>query len=90
MEIFWSEPAEKDVSAIVAYIARDNVAAALELDDLLRNAADSLAAFPEKGKPGRVPGTRELVAHKNYIIVYTVFASAVYTVAVAHAARQWP
>ena len=90
MEIFWSEPAEKDVSVIVEYIARDNVAAALELDDLLRNAADSLAAFPEKGKPGRVPGTRELVAHKNYIIVYTVFASTVYIVAVAHAARQWP
>lgn len=90
MEIFWSEPAEDDVRAIVEYSARDNVAAALELDDLLRNAADSLAAFPEKGKPGRVPGTRELVAHKNYIIVYTIFAAAVYIVAVPHAARQWP
>jgi addiction module RelE/StbE family toxin len=90
MKIVWAEPAEQDLDTIVEHIAKDKLQAALDMDDLLRDCADGLALFPKKGKPGRVPGTREIVAHKNYIMVYVVTSDAVQIVAVLHAARLWP
>lgn len=90
MKIIWSELAEEDLDAIVDYIARDNLQAALDMDSLLQDAADGLALFPDKGKPGQIPGTRELVAHKNYILVYGLAPDAVHIAAVLHSARQWP
>ena len=51
MQVVWSEPAEQDLDAIVEYIAKDNLQAALDMDSLLRKAADSLILFPEKENP---------------------------------------
>ncbi|CAK7067306.1 MAG: Toxin RelE2 [Desulfovibrio sp.] len=90
MEVVWSEPAEKNLDAIVTYIAADNIHAALEMDDLLREAANKLAQFPQKGKPGRVPGTRELTPHPHYVLVYLLREKSVHIVTVLHTARQWP
>jgi toxin ParE1/3/4 len=43
------------------------------------------------GRPGRVPGTRELVvAGTPYIVAYRVTASRVDVLAIIHAARRWP
>ena len=90
MEVIWSERAEQNLASIVEFIARDNVQAALEMDMLLQNAADGLAVFPHKGKPGRVPGTRELVAHEHYILVYRLADNAVCIVTVLHTSMRWP
>ena len=90
MEVLWSLLAERDLDAIAEYIARDNLDAALALDEHIRNAADDLAMFPRKGKPGRVPGTRELVVHPSYIMVYTMENKAVHIIAMLHATMQWP
>ena len=90
MKVIWSASAEGDLDTIVEYIAKDNLQAALEMDDRLRDSADGLAVFPEKGKPGRFPGTREFVAHKNYILVYVIAPDAIQIVTVLHSARQWP
>ena len=90
MEIIWSVVAEADLESIVEYIARDNMAAALVVDDLLRHAAQELAFFPKKGKPGRYPGTRELVAHEHYLLVYAVTGEMVQIVAVLHTSRKYP
>ena len=90
MKVIWSEYAENDLDAIVEYIANDNFHASLELDDLLRSSANGLAVFPERGRPGRIPCTRELVIHKNYILVYVVAPDAIKIVTVLHSARQWP
>ena len=90
MEIIWSAQAEQDLESIVEFIARDNVNAALEIDALLQNSAERLSAFPCQGKPGRVPGTRELVADEHYILVYVVSAEVIHIAAVLHSSRQWP
>ncbi|WP_313517846.1 type II toxin-antitoxin system RelE/ParE family toxin [Brevundimonas sp.] len=45
---------------------------------------------PGLGRVGRVPGTRELVAHQNYVLVYDVVDDQVRILRVLHAARQWP
>ena len=90
MEVIWSERAEQCLASIVEFIARDNVQAALEMDMQLQNVADGLAIFPYTGKPGRVPGTRELVAHEYYILVYRLTDNAVHIVTVLHSSMRWP
>lgn len=90
MELFWTPEAIQDRDEIYDYIEADNPAAALVLDDLFEEKAGRLVNHPEIGRPGREAGTRELVAHKNYIFVYDVTTSLVRVLRVLHAARQWP
>ncbi|MDL2313835.1 type II toxin-antitoxin system RelE/ParE family toxin [Desulfovibrio sp. OttesenSCG-928-C14] len=90
MLVIWSVSAERDLEAITEYIARDNLQAALALDDFIRDAANGLPAFPRQGKPGRIPGLRELVVHENYIVVYEIAEDEINIITVLHAARQWP
>ena len=90
MEVIWSAVAEADLESIVDYIARDNLTAALAMDDLLRHTAQELTIFPKKGKPGRYPGTRELVVHEHYLLVYTVAGESVHIVTVLHTSRKYP
>jgi len=90
MEVIWSERAEQNLASVVEFIARDDIRAALEMDRALQNAADGLAVFPHKGKPGRIPGTRELVAHEHYILVYRLTDDAVYIVTVLHTSMRRP
>jgi len=72
------------------YIAQDNPAAALAFDELMSEKALRLIDHPGLGRPGRVPGTRELTAHQNYVLVYDTNADLVRVLRVLHAARQWP
>ena len=67
-----------------------STSAALALDELLSEKAARLIDHPQFGRPGRIIGTRELVAHRNYILVYDVTADTVRVLRVLHAARQWP
>ena len=67
MRLVWARPAATDRREIRAYIAQDNPSAALALDELLSERAARLIDHPQLGQPGRVAGTRELVAHRNYI-----------------------
>jgi addiction module RelE/StbE family toxin len=89
-ELVWLELARADLLAIVDYISDDNPAAAQRLKDDIEAKVASLPGFPGMGRPGRVKGTRELVAWANYIIVYAEDASSVRVLRVLHAAQQWP
>lgn len=64
--------------------------AALALDELFSEKAALLLHHPGLGRTGRVPGTRELVAHRNYILIYDTASDTVRILRVLHAARQWP
>lgn len=90
MKLLWTEPARDDRRAIREYIALDNPVAAVELDEQLSARTGQLAEQPESGRPGRVVGTRELVAHRHYVIIYEVVASKVYILRVLHTSRRWP
>jgi len=90
MELFWTPEAIQDRNDIYEFIEADNPAAALALDELLAEKAGRLVDHPGLGKPGRAPGTRELVAHQNYILVYDTAGDLVRVLRVLHAARQWP
>ena len=90
MELFWTPETTQDRDEIYDYIEADNPAAALALDELLAEKAGRLVDHPGLGRLGRVAGTRELVAHQNYILAYDVADDLVRVLRVLHAARQWP
>jgi len=64
--------------------------AALALDELFSEKAALLLHHPGLGRTGRVPGTRELIAHRNYILIYDTAGDTIRILRVLHAARQWP
>jgi toxin ParE1/3/4 len=66
MELFWTPEARQDRDEIYDYIEADNPTAALALDELFAEKAGRLVDHTGLGRPGRVTGTRELVAHQNY------------------------
>lgn len=89
-QLLWHASAREDVIDIITYIAARDPAAARRMRDLFDSAIRPLAKHPFLFRPGRVEGTRELVAHPNYIIVYRVTDTAVHIVSVLHARRQYP
>ncbi|AAZ37973.1 type II toxin-antitoxin system mRNA interferase toxin, RelE/StbE family [Pseudomonas savastanoi pv. phaseolicola] len=90
MKLFWTPEAVQDRDRIYDYIEADNPSAALALDELFEERSGRLVDHPGIGKPGRIVGTCELVAHRNYILVYDVVDNAVRVLRVLHAARHWP
>lgn len=89
-ELFWTPEATQDRDEIYDYIEADNPAAALALDELFSEKAERLVDHPNLGRPGRVADTLELVAHRNYILIYDLAGDFVRVLRVLHAARQWP
>jgi addiction module RelE/StbE family toxin len=90
VRVEWTDAATADRDAIYVYIDADSPRAAISLDERFREVTERLSRFPRLGRPGRVPNTREFVAHRNYIIVYEVDDDAVRILRVLHSARQWP
>jgi len=90
MALFWTPEAIQDRNEIYDYIEADNPTAALALDELFSEKADRLVDQPGLGRLGRSAGTRELVAHQNYILVYDVSGDLVRILRVLHTAKQWP
>jgi plasmid stabilization system protein ParE len=42
------------------------------------------------GRAGEIAGTRELIPHESYRVVYEVNADAVWILALVHTALPWP
>lgn len=90
MKLVWTRQAHADRKTIREYIVQHAPAAALALDELFSEKASLLIDHPNLGRQGRVHGTRELVAHRNYILVYDLSGDLVRVLRLLHAARQWP
>lgn len=86
----WKPKAIDDFKSITAYIAQDNPRAALETGDMLIQKAERLDEHPELGRTGRMKGTRELVTHHNYVLIYRVTGETVEVLRVKHSAMRWP
>ncbi|HWE63844.1 MAG TPA: type II toxin-antitoxin system RelE/ParE family toxin [Chloroflexota bacterium] len=83
--------ARSDLRDVIIYIAQDNPDAAERIEDRIIQATRRLISHPEMGRPGRVPGTRELVvASTPYVVPYRIRGERVELLAVIHTARQWP
>ncbi len=62
------------------------------MDLLFSEAAAKLAEFPMLGHVGKILGTRELIPHESYRLVYEIAINenTVWVLALVHTARQWP
>jgi addiction module RelE/StbE family toxin len=90
MDLFWTPEAIADREDIYDHIEADKPTAALALDEIFSEKAWLLIHHPNLGRKGRVMGTRELVVHPNYLLVYDVADERVRILRVLHAAMQWP
>jgi addiction module RelE/StbE family toxin len=91
MRIVVSPQARADLRDIFLYIAADNPAAARSLLKRIRSRITDLKDASHLGRPGRVPGTRELIiAGTPYIIPYQISSDQLRILRVYHGARQWP
>lgn len=91
MEIRWSPEAADDLERIVERIRRDDPRTARTLANRIFERCTSLQTVPNRGRIGRIAGTRELVlAPLPYIVVYRVKPDAVEVVRIYHGAQNWP
>ena len=90
MRVIWTPEAQQDRADIWDFIAADNPRAAVRIDELFSNAATRLAEHPKLGRPGQIVGTRELIPHESYRLVYEIERETVWLLALVHTARQWP
>ena len=88
MLIKWTRAALASVDEIAGFIAKENPTRATSFVLELQAAVTQLQAHPGMGRAGRVPGTRELVLHKNYIAIYRVRGDVVEILRLHHAARN--
>jgi toxin ParE1/3/4 len=88
----WSPEAIDDLAALRAYIEQDDPAAAQRVAlHIVRNVETPLPNNLDMGRPGRVPGTRELVIPKtSFIVPYRVVGNAIEVLRIFHGARRWP
>ena len=91
MGIRWSPAATEDLFRIVEYVAKENAPAAQRVGNTIYENVDALNSFPNRGRGGRVEGTREMpVASLPFIVVYRVVEETVDIPRVIHGAQRWP
>ena len=88
MLIKWTQTALASVDDIAGFIAKDDPTRATSFVLELQSAVTKLQNHPCMGRAGRVPVTRELVLHKNYIAIYRVRGDMVEILRLHHAARN--
>lgn len=61
MKLTWSRDATNDLIDIRNYVSADDAGAAARLAASILDCIASLERFPQRGRTGRIAGTRELV-----------------------------
>jgi toxin ParE1/3/4 len=85
MRVKWTRKALVDLDKAVEFIAADKPTAATDVALKIWEAAKIIARQPGMGRPGRVPGTRELVIPGlPYILPYMEKDGAVFVLRVMH------
>jgi toxin ParE1/3/4 len=91
MKVVWSQRAIGHLVAIRKFIERDSDGNAALVAARILDAIETLRTQPQMGRPGRLPGTRELVVSGTpYIVPYRVRRERLELLAVFDGRRQWP
>ncbi|MFO1425547.1 MAG: type II toxin-antitoxin system RelE/ParE family toxin [Steroidobacteraceae bacterium] len=91
MRIRWLRQALRNLDDEAAFISAEDPAAARLIVERILAAVARLADDPAMGRPGRVPGTRELVVTRTrYLVPYRVRGDAVEILRVFHSSRRLP
>ena len=89
MIVEWRPEALAALIEIFDYIDERNPQAAVALLEDIEAATSAFPEHPYLYRFGRVPTTREIVVHPNYIVVYRV-KDKIEVVNVLHSRRQYP
>ena len=90
MRIIWTREAAQDRADIWDYLYAINPKTAIDMDNRFSDAISRLAQHPDSGPAGIIAGTRELIPHQSYRIVYEQAVNAIWILALVHTSRQWP
>jgi len=90
MRVRWTTDAAGDLERICDYIAESSSASARRVAQAIVEGIAALRTFPNRGRPGRVEGTRELVfTPLPFVAVYEVHDEA-QVLRILHGAQHWP
>ncbi|SAK73251.1 translation repressor RelE [Caballeronia temeraria] len=90
LSIRWTVEALEDFDQLTDCIAELSPRAAMTMFEVIEKAVIPVAVTPFLFRSGREPGTREIVAHPNYIVVYRVMDNWIEVVNVIHARQRYP
>lgn len=91
MRVRWLRKALLNLDEEASFIAQDDPKAARLVVQRVFDGVAALAEQPGLGRPGRVPGTRELVILKTrYIVPYRVHRQTVEILRIFHTSRRLP
>ena len=91
MKVLFAPQARQDLDGIFDYILEESPDLAAVVLNRINEAILSLTEMPHLGRPGRVPGTRELVVQRTpFIVPYQITGQTVEILRVYHGARRWP
>ena len=91
MRVRWLRAALRSLDDEATYISEDDPAAVLRVVQRVMQAVARLEEQPGIGRPGKVPGTRELlVPRTRYIVPYRVRGQTIEILRVFHMSRRLP
>ena len=92
MRVRWTSNAIADLQSLRIYIEKDKPGAAKKLTlRIISLVEEDLVLQPGMGRPGRKPGTRELmITGTPYLVPYRIEKAHLIVLRVLHGAMQWP
>ncbi len=89
--IIWLERAQQNLANELSFIDNEERRVAKRIARHVKERVASLVEFPNKGREGRVPKTRELIFSQiPYILVYRVHNDRIEILRFLHASRKFP
>ena len=88
MAVVWTLAAARGIQRAYDYIVDFNPRAAMRVAKSLRTEGNSLAKFPQRGRPVTGNNMRDLVASYDHIIRYRIEGEDVVILRIRHTARR--
>jgi toxin ParE1/3/4 len=91
MQVRWTTAAANDLENIADYLFEKTPENAARLIHEICDAVFALRIYPNRGRPGKKSGTRELVLPAlPYIVVYKAGSEVLHIARILHGAQDWP
>lgn len=91
MQVRWTTAAANDLENIADYLFERTPENAPRLIREICDAVLALKNYPNRGRPGKKSGTRELVVRSRpYIVIYKVGSEVLHVARILHGAQDWP
>lgn len=90
LDLNWEAGALLQYEMLIQFVRDRNEPAAEALARRIDESVERACLFPEVGRPGRIIGTRELIVHPNYVVVYRITDTAIDVLRLLHARQLYP